>query len=166
MDEEDQMSETTGVEKLTELIGDIHIAMLTTVDGDGHLNSRPMGRQQVDDDATLWFVTERDSDVVSQIETNSHVGVTLSSSDVWISIDGDAEIVIDPERAERLWNPMTDAWMPQGPRDPSVVLIKIDAHTGQYWDTPGSRVATALSLVKAKLTGERADVGESDTVTL
>lgn len=160
------MSETTGVDKLTELISDIHIAMLTTFDGDGHLNSRPMGRQEVDDDATLWFITERDSDIVSEIEANSHVGVTLSSSDVWVSIDGDAEIVVDPALAERLWNPMTDAWMPQGPTDPSVVLIKIDAHTGEYWDTPGSRVGTVLSLVKSKLTGERADVGDSETVAL
>ena len=35
-----------------------------------------------------------------------------------------------------------------------MVLIKVDPHTAEYWDTPGGRVASLLSFVKAKVTGE------------
>ena len=41
-----------------------------------------------------------------------------------------------------------------GPGRPNVVLIKVDAHTAEYWDTPGGRVASLLSLAKSKVTGE------------
>ncbi len=160
------MTESTGAAKLTELASGIRIAMFTTVDADGHFASRPMGQQEVDPDGTLWFFSERDSQVVTQIEANPHVGITLSSSDVWISIDGSAEIVVDAAKAEELWNPFVEAWLPQGPADPSVVLIKVDGHTGEYWDTPGSKVASLISFAKAKLTGERYEGGENETVTL
>ncbi len=45
------------------------------------------------------------------------------------------------------------------------MLIKVDGDSAEYWDTPGA-VATALSFVKAKATGERADVGQNEKVEL
>lgn len=39
-------------------------------------------------------------------------------------------------------------------RNPNVALLKIDALSGEYWDSPGGKVATLVSLVKSKLTGE------------
>lgn len=44
------------VEKLRELIKDIDIAMLTTIDEDGTLRSRPMGTQKAEFDGDLWFL--------------------------------------------------------------------------------------------------------------
>ncbi len=59
-----------------------------------------------------------------------------------------------------------EAWMPQGPDDDSVVLIKVTAETAEYWDTPGGRVASVLSFANAKLTGRRYDGGENERVAL
>ena len=56
------------------------------------------------------------------------------------------------------------AWIPQGPDDPSVVLIKLSANTAQYWDTPGGRIASLISFVKSKVTGERYEGGEEGVV--
>ena len=160
------MADTDQMAKLIELTRDINITMFTTIDEDGHFVSRPMGQQEVEPDGTLWFFSERDSSVIAQIQANPHVGVTLSSSDTWISINGSAEVVVDTAKAEELWNPFVEAWLPQGPTDPSVVLIKVDGHGGEYWDTPGSKVASLISFAKAKLTGERYDGGENETVAL
>jgi general stress protein 26 len=160
------MPESTDAAKLSELAADISIAMLTTLDDNGNFVSRPMGQQEVEPDGTLWFFSERDSSVIAQIQANPHVGVTLSSSDTWISINGSAEVVVDTAKAEELWNPFVEAWLPQGPTDPSVVLIKVDGHGGEYWDTPGGKVASLISFAKAKLTGERYDGGENETVAL
>jgi general stress protein 26 len=160
------MPGSTDAAKLSELAADIRIAMLTTVDTEGNFVSRPMGQQEVEPDGTLWFFSERDSSVIAQIEANPHVGVTLSSSDTWISINGSAEVIVDEAKAEELWNPFVEAWLPQGPTDPSVVLIKVDGHGGEYWDTPGSKMASLISFAKAKLTGERYDGGDNQTVTL
>ena len=61
---------------------------------------------------------------------------------------------------------VVDAWFPQGPDDDSVVLIKVQADSAEYWDSPGGRLATAFSFVKAKVTGERIEGGENEKVDL
>ena len=160
------MPEHPSVEKVAELARGIRIGMLTTIDDDGHYVSRPMAQQEVEFDGDLWFFAERDSRKVRQIRARPAVGVTLTSPDTWISISGRAEIVDDTAKARELWNGFVEAWMPQGPEDPAVVLIKVSGETAEYWDTPGGRVATAISLVKAKLTGTRYEGGENEAVDL
>ena len=59
-----------------------------------------------------------------------------------------------------------EAWFPQGPDDDSVVLLKVVADSAEYWDSPGGRLATAFSFVKAKVTGERIEGGENEKVDL
>lgn len=154
------------VAKLADLARDIKIAMLTTVDGDGHFVSRPMAQQEVEGDGDLWFFAEADSTAVAHIADHPHVGVTLSSSDTWISIDGSAEVVTDVTKAQELWNPWAEAWLPQGPADPSVRLIKVSGHSAEYWDTPGGKVASIMSFVKSKVTGAPYDGGENEKVKL
>ena len=150
--------------KVAELAKGIQIGMLTTVDEQGHFVSRPMAQQEVEFDGDLWFFAERDSRKIRHIAANPHVGVTLSSGATWISLNGTAEIVTDTAKARELWNTVVEAWMPQGPDDPSVVLIKFNADTAEYWDTPGGRIASVLSFVKAKATGEPYSGGENETV--
>ena len=161
------MSDTdTATAKVVELAKDIHVSMLTTVDAEGHFVSRPMGQQEIGADGSLWFFAERDSRKVAHIATNPYVNVTLAAAATWISISGTARIVHDPDKAQQLWNPFVEAWMPQGPTDPSVVLIEVEGDTAEYWDTPGGRIATAISFAKAKLTGHRYEGGENETVHL
>ena len=161
------MPETpSDVEKVAGLAKDIRIGMLTTVDSDGHFVSRPMAQQEVEFDGDLWFFAERGSRKVAHIAADPHVGLTLTSDDTWISLDGDAEIVDDTAKAKELWNPWVEAWLPQGPEDPSIVLIKFNGHTAEYWDTPGGRIASVISFVKAKVTGERYDGGANEKVVL
>ncbi len=161
------MAEQTGsVSRLAELARDIKIAMLTTVDQEGHFISRPMAQQEVEFDGDLWFFAERDSGVVRNLTFNPHVGVTLSSSDTWISIDGEAQVIDDMAKAHDLWNSWVEAWLPQGPDDPNVVLIKVTGHGAEYWDTPGGRVASILSFAKAKVSGKRYEGAENERIDL
>ena len=161
------MTDQTGeISRLAELAKGIRIAMLTTVDEEGHFISVPMAQQEVELDGDLWFFAERDSRVVHNLTLNPHVGVTLSSSDTWISIDGDGEVVEDPAKASELWNSWVEAWLPQGPDDPNVVLIKVTGHGAEYWDTPGGRAASILSFAKAKITGNRYEGAENERVDL
>ena len=94
------------------------------------------------------------------------MNVTLTSNDTWISLCGTASVVEDRAKAKELWNSWVEAWMPQGPEDPSVVLIKVTADSAEYWDTPGGRIASVISFVKAKVTGEPYDGGENERVSL
>ena len=157
---------TDGSAKVAELVSDIKFAMLTTVDADGELVSRPMAHQDVEADGDLWFFSSRDSRKVAHVQANPHVAVTLASSSTWVSINGSAAVVEDVQKAKDLWSVDMEAWFPQGPEDPSIVLIKVTGETAEYWDGPGGRVSSVLSLVKSKLTGERYSGGDNDKVEL
>jgi general stress protein 26 len=58
------------------------------------------------------------------------------------------------------------AWFPDGPDDDGIVLLKVDATSAEYWNTPGGRVASVLSFAKAKVTGQRYSGGENEKVDL
>lgn len=159
-------SPSDGAAKVADLVSDIKFAMLTTVDADGELVSRPMAHQDVEADGDLWFFSSRDSRKVEHVKANPHVAVTLASSSTWVSINGSAEVVDDDQKAKDLWSTDMEAWFPQGPEDPSIVLIKVTGETAEYWDGPGGRVSSVLSLVKSKLTGKRYSGGDNDKVDL
>ena len=153
------------LDKVAELIRGINFAMLTTLDADGELISRPMAHQDVEFDGDLWFVSSRDSRKVGHINANPRVGVMLSSSDSWVSVRGRAAVVDDPAKLEEVWSAEMEAWFPGGP-DSAVTLIKVTAESAEYWDGPGGRISTVLSLVKSKLTGRRYSGGDNETVDL
>ena len=153
-------------EKVRELVKDTRIAMLTTVDADGRLVSRPMGVQEVEFDGDLWFFADESSAKVDEIVHDAQVNVSFSSASSWLSVSGRETLVRDRDRINELWNPVAGAWFPEGPDAPNVVLVRVEADSAEYWDSPGGRLATAISLAKAKLTGRRYDGGENATVQL
>jgi general stress protein 26 len=143
-------------QKLVELMEDMHIGMLTT-DGPDGVRSVPMARQEVEPDAQMWFITARDTDHARAIEAQPKVSLTFSSRDAWVSLTGRAEVVDDEAKLRELWNSFAEAWLPGGPEDPNATLIRMDVERGEYWDTPGGRVASLISFAKTRLTGETYD---------
>jgi general stress protein 26 len=152
-------------EKVHDLIKKTRIAMLTSVDADGGLISKPMATQDVEFDGDVWFIAERDSAKVRNISARPQVNVAYSGGSSWVSLSGTAAVVDDPAKLAELWNTFTDAWMEGGPENPNNVLIKVDADSAEYWDSPGSKVTQVLNLVKAKVTGERFE-GDNEQVDL
>ena len=142
--------------KLVELMQDMPIAMMTTF-GLGGPRSVPMARQEVEPGAELWFITARDTAHVRALDQEPRVSVTFSSRDAWVGITGKAAVVDDADKLKELWNTFAEAWLPEGPDDPNATLIKVDVEHGEYWDTPGGKVASLISFAKAKLTGDTYD---------
>ena len=133
------------IEKLRERIQDIKVAMLTTVDEDGKLHSRPMATEQVASDGTLWFFTRADSPKIKELAHDERVNVSYSDpdDDTYVSIAGRARVVRDRERAAELWSPLYKAWFPQGLDDPELALVNVRIEQAQYWDR-GSRKMVEL----------------------
>jgi general stress protein 26 len=152
--------------KVAQLMKGERFGFLTTITMDGRLTSRPMTLQEVEFDGDLWFFAERDSQPVEHITASPEVNVGVGSGGTWVSLTGDAVVVADVAKKRELWNSAVEAWFPQGPDDDSVVLIKVEANSAEYWDAPGGRLATAFSFAKAKLTGQRIEGGENEKVEL
>ncbi len=152
-------TDTQQRDQLLELARDTRFCMLTTIDAGGTFFSRPMTSQQIDDDGVVWFIAARDSRKVEQIGANPHASVTMTGDGSWVSLSGQASVVDDLDQLRELWSTMAEAWLPGGPEDPNAVLVRVDVEGAEYWSSPDSRVATVISLVKSKLTGETTDLG-------
>ena len=152
--------------KVAELLKDQRFGFLTTTTPEGKLTSRPMTLQEVEFDGDLWFFAERHSHPVAHIAASPQVNVGVGSGGTWVSLTGHARVVDDTAKKKELWNGGVEAWFPQGPEDPSVVLLRVEGDSAEYWDSPGGRLATAFSFVKAKATGERIEGGENEKVEL
>jgi len=157
---------TDQTQKVAELLEDERTGLLTTIAPDGTLISRPMALQEVEFDGDLWFFAERGSRKVAHVRANPQVNVTTSGSSSWVSLTGHAVVIDDLEKKRKLWNTVVEAWFPDGPEDPDVVLLRVEAASAEYWDTPGGRLASAVSFAKAKLTGQAYDGGENERVDL
>jgi general stress protein 26 len=125
-----------------------------------------MALQEVEFDGDLWFFAERGSRKTAHIAAHPQVNVATAGSSSWVSLTGHASVVDDLQKKKDLWNKVVEAWFPNGPEDPDVVLLRVEAASAEYWDSPGGRIASAVSFAKAKLTGQRYDGGENERVSL
>lgn len=164
----DQKTQEEGRKKIGELIKDIQFAMLTTVEPDGTIRSRPMATQKQEFDGDLWFFTGASSPKVSEIRADSEVNVSFAdpANNAYVSVSGTAQLVRDRRKIEELWNPILKAWFPDGLDDPDLALLKVTATQAEYWDSPNGKVVQALGFAKALLTGKQADGGENEKVSL
>ena len=159
---------TQHLEKIAELVKNTRIAMLTTLNPNGHFHSRPMATMDVEFDGTVWFFTAKSSPKVQEIEADSRVNVAYSNPEKqnYVSLAGRAELVLDRALNEKYWNPAFEAWFKDGLDDPELSLLKIEIESAEYWDSPSSVVAHVSGFVKNKLLGQTPDVGDHAKIEL
>lgn len=144
-------------EKLKDKIKDIRIAMLTTIDKEGDMHSRPMATQEMDEEGILWFFTSDDSTKINELQRDNKVQLSYSSesSDTYVSVSGSAELVKDRQKIDELWSDAFKTWFPGGKNDPQIALLKIVPEKAEYWDRPGGKMMTLFEIIKGALTGQQ-----------
>ncbi|MCK6065062.1 MULTISPECIES: pyridoxamine 5'-phosphate oxidase family protein [Microbacterium] len=158
-------ADTSELTKLNELLKGFRFAMVTTRTAEGKLVAHPLTVQETEFDGDLWFVISRKASAVEHVRLDPTVGVSFSSNDSWLSLSGTAHVVEDDAKLREQWNAGLEAWFPEGPEDPDIVLLKVDADSAEYWDSPGGRVASLVAFVKHKVTGDRME-GENEKIDL
>lgn len=152
------------LQKLRELVKDIDFCMLTTVDENNDLHSRPMSvNGDIDPDGDLWFFTNVSSHKVSEIARLPKVNVSFADPENqhYVSITGTAQLVRDRDKIEELWKPEFKMWFPEGKDDPEIALLRVNLEKAEYWDSPSSTIAYVMNLVTSVVTGKEADYGEN-----
>jgi len=149
-------TQSESISKLQELIKDVKVAMLCTVEDDGSLRSRPMMTQKAEFDGHLWFFTGIDSTKVHEIDREQHVNVSYANpgDQIYVSVSGTATTSRDREKIKELWSPMHKAWFPGGLDDPNLALLRVDVEKAEYWDAPSGRLVQLAGFVKALATGK------------
>lgn len=162
----DNDSTAAAQEKVVAMMRDDRFCMLTSVGKEGRLHSHPMTPQEVTDAGDAWFFIDVTSEQAANIGAEKRVNLAYSDGSSWVSVAGHGRVVHDRAKVDELWNPMVEAWFPEGKDSDDLALLLVESDSAEYWDTPGGRVASAFAFAKSKLTGDRPDVGQSGTVEL
>lgn len=147
------------MKKIKELADAADICLFTTNLTELPLSARPMSRQHVDDDGTLWFFSHKDSHKNEHIERDNRVQLFFSNrnSSEYLSIYGTAEVIRDPVKAKEIWSPIAKTWFHEGPEDPTLTLLKVTPEDGYYWDTKDGKLVTLLKIAAGAITGKELD---------
>jgi general stress protein 26 len=82
-----------------------------------------------------------------------------------LSITAAAQVLRDHAKAREIWKSTDDLWW-DGPDDPNVCVLRVQPLTAELWDGPASKAVAAYEFAKAKLTGEKPNLGENRKVTV
>ena len=154
-------------DKVWELIREVQVAMMVTLDEQGRMRGRPMRAVSLKEFAgTLWFFASQPSPKIDEIRHDDRVLLAYADpgSQNYVAVSGSAQLVRDPAKQKELWSEPLRTWFPGGPEDPKAALLKVDVDGAEYWDAPSSTLVHAYGYVKARLTGEPPQVGENDKV--
>jgi general stress protein 26 len=152
--------------KLGELILDIRVALLTTVDRDGRFHTRPVQTMALEQHRTLWFFTDWSSPKVDEMHHDVRVslGYADPGKNAYVAVTGSSLLMRDDKKATELWSIEQRAYYPEGPQDERLALLRVDIERAEYWIAPG-RLSYIVAAVTAAVTGVPAGiVGENHKI--
>jgi len=151
---------------LKEKVESVRICMFTTLSSKDEFGSRPMAVAKIEDDGSIWFYTNEYSLKSKELSKDNHVLLAFSnpSSNTYLTVKGQAELVDDQVRKEAYWSPFVKAWFPDGIEDPRLILLKVSPENAEYWDSSSSKIVVLFSTIKAIITGDQPDLGKHDTL--
>ncbi len=128
--------------QLAKKMKDIDFTMLSTRAEGGQIAARPMSNNRdVDYDGDSYYFTTSDTVMVSDIERDPKVGLSLQGSagllkqrPFFAAIEGRADLIRDKGQFQAHWNSDLDRWFEQGIDTPGLVMIKVHAERAHYWD--------------------------------
>lgn len=146
----------SAIKDLRAKISSIRFGMLTTLNDDQSLSSRPMTQQALESSGILWFFISDTSQLATDIHRHPKINVTFAkpSDSVYVAISGHAEVIKFKEKAAELWNPAVAAWFPEGLDDPHLSLIKLSIYNAEYWDSRTNKMMQIFASAKAAIIGE------------
>jgi general stress protein 26 len=139
---------------LDDLVRPGDVAMLTTVDEQGALSSRPLAIAEVHggvltflvDCTASWFAAVDDDpltdgrdpfDAIDRPTRSHDVALTITTErNDWLSMRGRATTTFDRTTIDRLWSAAGAAYF-DGPDDPKIRALQVSLLDGEYWSAPG-----------------------------
>ena len=128
--------------EIADKMGGIDIAILSTHTENGEIASRPMSNNgDVTYDGTSYYFTYEQARAVSDITADPKVALGFSAPGGWfsgaglyVSVEGNAELIRDKAAFKAHWTPGLDKWFGDGIDTPGIVLIKVTAKRITYWE--------------------------------
>ena len=161
------MIEQKNISRVWDIIEKVRIGMLSTQFAGG-LRARPL-EARVDRDAGLiWFVTDVRSAKDDEIEAAHDVGLVFIGEEnrVYLSITGRAMVIRDKPKAEEIWKKTDSVWLPGGPNDPNMRLLRVESVTAELWEEPSGTAVKTFNFAELRLLENNTKLGEQNKVAM
>jgi len=157
---------TDKLDRVWDIIEKVGVCMLTTR-FPGGLRARPVEARPDRAAGLIFFVTDLRSGKEDEIEAKNDVGLVFidPKDKAYLSITATAQVLQDHAKAREIWKSTDDVWW-DGPDDPNVCVLRVRPLTAELWDGPASKAVAMYEFAKAKLTGEKPNLGENRKVTV
>ena len=169
IDQKEQLSGEAALTKLRDLLAHFPIAFMVTI-SEGHARARPLGvvSKSDDFDGTLWFITDRRSHKIAEIEGGADTTLMFQNDErgTYAHMRGRATVVDDRRKLAELYTTDQRTWFPEGLEDPNMTLVRFDVDDADYWDGHASMVRKAVAFAKSALTGRPGRDGDTGVARL
>lgn len=169
MSEPIYLQEKQAVRKLQDLATEIDICLFCSGSPiDEREGCRPMATSGVDEEGSIWFMSDRNSEKNKEIAVDPRVKLYYShpGKSSFLIVSGMAEIVYDREKIRELWTYLDRTWFKEGEDDPSISLIRVRPEHAHYWDAKGNRMVNFFRMVASAATGRTLVEGEEGNLVV
>lgn len=134
---------------IAETIEEAGVCMITTVDHNGGLASRPMIVQELDSEGNLWFFTLSDSHLMNEIRRIPVVNITFTcGKEKFISALAIGYEAFDDKKMHELWQASMKKWFHEDWNGKNLTFLKLDLQEVEYWGALHSRAFKIIDFVK------------------
>ncbi len=153
---------TSATNRAWEVIEKVCICMLTTRTSGGELRARPVEARPDRDEGCLYTVTDIGSAKEHEIERDPHLGLTFidQRTNAYLAITARGTVISDHATIQKYWRSTDSMWW-EGPEDPNVCVVRAELTSGSIWDGPATKAGEIFEFVKAKVTGDKPNLGEN-----
>jgi general stress protein 26 len=100
-------------------------------------HARPMAIAKLNDDCSLWFLTDLDTPKVDEaMRTNMGI-VTGQTEDRFVSLKGTFEVTQDRTKINEAWCDEAESWVPKGKDDPYLGILVFRPLDAEVWGRGG-----------------------------
>jgi general stress protein 26 len=160
------MTTQDSIERVWDLIEKVGVCMLTTR-FPGGLRARPVEARPDRHEHLIWFVTDVRGLKDDEIAQSPDVCLVFidHKENAYLSVTARAQVLEDHAKAREIWKSTDGVWW-TGPDDPNVRVLRVEPSRAELWDGPASKAVAMYEFAKARLTGEKPNLGENRKVTV
>ena len=139
------------ISRIWDIVEKARVGMLTTRFAGG-LRARPLEARADRDAGIIWFVTDVRGAKDDEIGAAHDVGlVFIDEGDrAYVSITGRAFVMFDTAKTKEIWKKTDDVWLPGGPDDPNVRVLRMEPITAELWDGPSSAAVASFEFAEKR----------------
>ncbi|MDT7827106.1 pyridoxamine 5'-phosphate oxidase family protein [Pricia sp. S334] len=158
---EDNLFNEDARAKIKELVENIDFAMMETHLGAKQTHIVPMSTKDVDDDGSIWFLSNKNSEHNNYIRDDDSIQLIYAKpGDMeFLIVFGKASIITERPVLEKYYGKTDDTWF-DGVDDPNLTAIKVRPEDAHYWDSKNGKLVSLLKMGVGAITGEEQDMGK------